>query len=90
MVDNKGCWIWQGSIGRHGYGQIQWKNKSTVAHRVMHEIHKGEIPKGLIVDHLCSIKSCVNPDHLEAVTFSENSQRAWNRNHCITCTCSLL
>jgi len=48
---------------------------------------KGEIPKGLVIDHLCNIKKCVNPEHLEAVTYGENTQRAWNRNHCITCTC---
>jgi hypothetical protein len=89
-VNDRGCWIWQGSIGRHGYGQIKWKNKSTVAHRVIYEIYKGIIPEGLILDHLCSVKSCVNPDHLEAVTFSQNSQRAWDRNHCATCTCILL
>ena len=86
-INEKGCWIWQGAIGRHGYGQVRWNNKSTVAHRATYEIYKGKIPKGLIIDHLCSVKSCVNPDHLEAVTLSENSQRAWDRNHCATCTC---
>lgn len=87
-IIDTGCWIWQGYIGPHGYGQIKWNGKSKVAHRVIYEIFKGQIPEGLIIDHLCSVKSCVNPEHLEAVTFSENSQRAWDRNHCATCTCS--
>ena len=86
-IDSNGCWIWTGAIHKSGYGQIKWKGKSTVAHRVMYTIFKGEIPKGLVIDHLCNIKKCVNPEHLEAVTTSENTQRAWNRNHCITCTC---
>jgi hypothetical protein len=86
-VDERGCWIWQGSIGRHGYGRLKWNGKSCSAHRVMYEITKGIIKNGLVIDHLCSVKACVNPDHLEAVTLSENSQRAWDRNHCATCTC---
>jgi hypothetical protein len=86
-VDEKGCWIWQGSVGRHGYGRLKWKGKTSSAHRVMYEITKGYIPNGLVIDHLCSVKPCINPDHLEAVTLSENSQRAWDRNHCATCTC---
>lgn len=86
-IDNNGCWIWNGAIHKSGYGQIKWEGKSTVAHRVIYTIFKGEIPKGLVIDHLCNIKKCVNPEHLEAVTYAENTQRAWNRNHCVTCTC---
>lgn len=89
-VDEKGCWIWQGSVGRHGYGRLKWKGKTASAHRVVYEIIKGEIPKGLVIDHTCSVKPCINPDHLEAVTLSTNSQRAWDRNHCASCTCILL
>ena len=85
--DANGCWIWQGSETGTGYGGIKWLGKSTVAHRVVYEIIKGKIPDGLFLDHLCSVKKCVNPQHLEPVTHRENIQRAWNRNHCATCTC---
>lgn len=87
-VDEKGCWIWSGAVHKTGYGQIKWNGKSTVAHRVVYTLTKGEIPKGLVIDHLCSVKLCVNPDHLEAVTSKTNTQRAWDRNHCATCTCN--
>jgi len=86
--DKRGCWIWQGAIHPSKYGSIKWKGKATMAHRVVYEIVKGEIPKGLVLDHLCNVKLCVNPDHLEAVSMSTNTQRAWDRQHCATCTCN--
>ena len=82
-----GCWIWSGAVHKSGYGNIRWKGKSTVAHRVIYELTKGEIPLELVIDHLCNVKLCVNPDHLEAVTYSLNTQRAWDRTHCATCSC---
>lgn len=89
VVDKNGCWIWSGAIHKTGYGQVKWNGKSTVAHRVIFEIVKGTIPAGLILDHLCNVKSCVNPDHLEPVTYSINTKRAWARNHCSSCTCNV-
>lgn len=88
-IDDNGCWIWTGAIHKTGYGQIKWNGKSTVAHRVMYELVKGSIPDGLVIDHLCNIKKCVNPEHLEAVTPGTNTQRAWDRTHCSTCTCKI-
>jgi hypothetical protein len=88
VEDERGCWIWSGAVHSSGYGSIKWQGKATVAHRVIYRLTKGEIPKGLILDHLCSVKLCVNPDHLEIVNYSTNTQRAWNRNHCATCTCN--
>ena len=87
IIDDKGCWIWEGSTTATGYGGIKWNGKSTVAHRVVYSLIKGEIPEGLFLDHLCNVKKCVNPDHLEPVTHRENIQRAWDRNHCATCSC---
>lgn len=90
-----GCWEWIGFLNPKGYGKIGMKEegvwKSRLAHRVSYLHAKGEIKKGLVLDHLCQNKKCVNPDHLEAVTNLENRRRGdssncgWNfreKTHC--------
>lgn len=72
---NSGCWIWMGAATRQGYGRLSAQGIPTPAHRVSYELHKGKIPQGLHIDHLCRNTSCVNPDHLEAVTNKENGRR---------------
>lgn len=66
---NTGCWLWLGSLDRGGYGKLA---SGAIAHRVVYEQHKGPIPEGRQLDHLCRQRSCVNPDHLEPVTRREN------------------
>ncbi len=74
---NSGCWLWLLSLGSHGYGQGWTKETGvTTAHRLSHIAFKGPIPEGFEVDHLCMNKVCVNPDHLEATSKSENLKRA--------------
>lgn len=73
----KGCWVWTGSRNRNGYGQMFFDGRSRLAHRVAYAAYIGPIPDGLSIDHLCRTKCCVNPEHLEAVTASENVRRAW-------------
>lgn len=71
-----GCWIWTASICPQGYGKFVLPGRGAVyAHRVSHELFKGPIPDGLHVDHLCRVRSCVNPEHLEAVPSAENNRR---------------
>lgn len=71
------CWIWQ-LVTRDGYGLV-YRGGSAQAHRLYYQTYVGKVPKGFEVDHLCGIKSCVNPDHLEAVTPSENCKRRSRR-----------
>lgn len=68
------CWVWQRSQSA-GYGTT-WNGKRTVpAHRVIYERHRGPIPAGHQLDHLCLNLPCVNPDHLEPVLPVENTRR---------------
>lgn len=76
------CWTWQGSHYRNGYGKIGLAGYRV--HRISYELTKGEIPKGLVIDHLCRVRNCINPSHLEAVSPKDNvlrgeSQHAQNK-----------
>lgn len=67
------CWIWTGTINvESGYGYYSM----TPAHRVAYQELVGEIPAGLDLDHLCMVRACVRPTHLEPVTRAENLRRA--------------
>ena len=70
------CWLWTSPLDRDGYGHIQIGRKMCRAHRVAYEWLVGPIPEGLTIDHLCSVRNCVNPSHLEPVTAAENALRA--------------
>lgn len=87
VEDANGCWIWTGAVGKHGYGTVKRQNQTRMAHRVMYEETIGPVPEGLVMDHLCSVKRCIRPSHLEPVTHQINLQRAWDRRHCPGCTC---
>lgn len=83
---NSGCWLWLGSINRStGYGHLGDES----AHRIVYEIERGPIPAGLTLDHLCRVRCCVNPTHLEPVTHRVNclrgvgvSARNAKKTHC--------
>lgn len=80
VVDSNGCWLWTGKLFRNGYSQIAMRQengkfKGKLAHRISYRCYVGEIPAGLVLDHLCRVPRCVNPDHLEAVTQSVNNKR---------------
>lgn len=66
------CWLWTASTRGHGYGQFWDGERHTDAHRFSYKFHKGEIPKGQVVMHLCDIAACVNPAHLELGTQRDN------------------
>ncbi len=76
-VDDDGCWIWQlRCMRKGGYGLITVAGGPKLAHRVSYEVFVGPIPSGLQIDHLCRVRLCVNPDHLEPVTARENIMRS--------------
>lgn len=72
---NCGCWLWVGPANTKGYGQAHIYGKRVMAHRMIYKAFKRTIPDGFQLDHLCRVPSCVNPDHLEAVTPRENTRR---------------
>lgn len=67
-----GCWLWRGSFGSSGYGSFG----SASTHRTAYTWFVEPIPDGLELDHLCRVRACCNPAHLEATTKSENQRRA--------------
>ncbi|MGZ4586215.1 MAG: HNH endonuclease signature motif containing protein [Mycobacteriaceae bacterium] len=68
------CWLWTGKLNAKGYGSSGAAGESS-AHRAAYTLLVGPIPEGLTLDHLCRVRRCVNPDHLEPVTQRENLRR---------------
>lgn len=69
-----GCWEWQAAT-RFGYGVYRHEGRTRPAHRACYEILVGVVPTDLDLDHLCRVRNCVNPEHLEPVTRKENIHR---------------
>lgn len=74
--DESGCWLWCGAptIGT-GYGKFWVHGTKFLVHRWSYEHFVGPIPEGLQIDHLCRVRMCVNPEHMEPVTAGENARR---------------
>ena len=72
------CWEYTAGLDRYGYGQFALTKKTKrSAHRYAYTLLVGPIPDGLDLDHLCRVRHCVNPDHLEPVTRAENLRRSY-------------
>lgn len=83
------CWNWTGAR-RGPYGVVTVKGKTHGIHRLFYEHYSGELIQGMVIDHLCRNTLCVNPEHLEQVTNSENVKRAipyWSKPHHIKTVC---
>lgn len=81
-----GCWLWKGWTLSDGYGSFNVDSRKIKAHRFSYEGLVGPIPEGLHLDHLCLVKACINPSHLEPVTPGENVRRSHEqkgpKTHC--------
>lgn len=84
------CWLWTATKSRTGYANISVGRKTSLAHRVSFELYRGKIPDGLELDHLCRVRHCVNPAHLEPVTCKVNLLRGVSfsavnavKTHCV-------
>lgn len=69
------CWIWQRAIAANGYGQIRVNGRVVVAHRYFYETKYGPVPTGKELDHLCRVRCCCCPNHVQVVTRTTNVRR---------------
>jgi HNH endonuclease len=90
LVTESGCWIWMSSCHPKGYGMIWFNGMGRTAHRVSYENFVGPIPNGMTIDHLCRVRCCINPAHLEAVSNRTNVLRGigvtavnHRKTHCV-------
>mgnify|MGYP003292883006 CR=1 FL=1 len=88
--DETGCWNWQGTVLRTGYGFVYFHKEKWLVHRLSWTLTHGPIPDRLTIDHLCRNRRCVNPEHLEPVTNRENILRGMSpmamnarKTHCV-------
>lgn len=89
FVDSNGCWLWQAGKTHEGYGKLKVLGKTVLAHR-WYYLSLFNIPQGFTLDHLCRVRNCVNPEHLEPTTIQENTLRGIGpsainakKTHCI-------
>lgn len=74
-VDANGCWLYSHVCMSTGYGRVRWQGRRTTTHRVTWEHYVGPIPEGRQIDHLCRVRACCNPLHLEVVDQRTNVRR---------------
>lgn len=90
MIDQNGCYLWLGTKTRTGYSLSFWNGKQRMVHRIMYYLHTQVwSTRSRPLDHLCRVRHCVNPEHLELVTPKINAERGVYINpkkywtHCI-------
>jgi hypothetical protein len=67
------CWLWKSAKCQKGYGLFWFDGRPRKAHRMSYELYVGQIPEGMVIDHLCCVRDCVNPKHLRVTTSRENT-----------------
>ena len=91
-VADSGCWLWTRPLRPDGYADMSVNSRKVLVHRLAYEELVGPIPVGTVLDHLCRVRHCAAPGHLEAVPQVENvrrgtaaqvaSERMLARTHC--------
>lgn len=67
------CFIWKKYLDKDGYGTFYFMKKNRRSHRVAYYFANGDIPHGMVIDHICKNRSCVNPEHLRCITKAQNT-----------------
>lgn len=67
------CLFWQKHLDKDGYGIFYFRKKNRRAHRVAYYITFGDIPKGMVIDHICRHRNCVEISHLRLITAKQNT-----------------
>jgi hypothetical protein len=75
-IDKSGCWLWQRATDKDGYGITSVNRVTHRAHRLVYLLANGKLDNKLTIDHLCEVKECVNPSHLEQVATGVNTLRS--------------
>jgi hypothetical protein len=84
VIKTPGCWVWRRATNQGGYGQFHYGGHRFAAHRISLLIAGNPPTQNQEVDHLCRVRACVRPDHLESVSKAENiarAQQVWIDNH---------
>lgn len=68
------CLVWQGPVNDNGYGLMKVDGKMKSTHRLAYELEHGPIPEGMVVDHTCFVRNCVNVEHMRLATTAENNR----------------
>lgn len=74
IIDDEGCWIWQGYKDRDGYGRMRLEGKERFTHRISYEAWVAPLEKDKVIMHLCDKPACCNPEHLKQGTQAENNR----------------
>lgn len=75
-IGKHNCWLWPGHVDQNGYGKLHVGGTPKQAHRLSYEHFRGPIPQGMVVMHICDVRACVNPDHLQLGSHQDNMDDA--------------
>lgn len=75
VIDDNGCWLWTAHLSRGKRGSGYGKHGKDYAHRLAYEVWVGSIPPDKEIDHLCRVRRCIRPAHLEVVSRQTNLLR---------------